>query len=136
MPVHLDFTPCRESNSKKEEIQMSVTEIDWLWFSGFGNGYQTVEMNMSPDSIVAQIWLHGAGPDSAYAGIKHYLQRLPASLFPSDVGSAPGTDVEHDFGEWVSWPPVVFDVMSSITFAIATSEDGEGWAMARLDHWK
>ena len=61
---------------------MSVTEIDWLWFSGFGNGYQTVDMNMSPDSIVAQIWLHGAGPDSAYAGIKHYLQRLPASPPP------------------------------------------------------
>jgi len=36
----------------------------------------------------------------------------------------------------VSWPPVVFDVMSSVTFAIATNEDSEGWAMARLDHWR
>lgn len=116
---------------------MSVTEIDWLWFSGFGNGYQTIDVNMSPDLIVAQISLHGTGGGGgAYAGIKHYRQRLPASLFPSTDGSAPGTDVEIDFGEWLSWPPVVFDLMSSITFAIATGEDQEGWAVARLDHWK
>lgn len=116
---------------------MSVTEIDWLWFSGSGNGYQTVEINMSPDLIVAQIWLHGVGGGGlSYAGIKHYRQRLPMSLFPSADGSSPGTDVEIDFGEWVSWPPLVFDLMSSITFAIATGEDQEGWAMARLDHWK
>jgi len=115
---------------------MSVTEIDWFWFSGYGNGYQTIDVNMSPDTIVAQIWLHGTGGDGAYAGIKHYRQRLPASLFPSTDGSGPGTDVEHDFGEWVSWPPVVFDVMSSVTFAIATNEDSDGYAMARLDHWK
>jgi hypothetical protein len=30
----------------------------------------------------------------------------------------------------------VFDLMSSITFAIATGQDQEGWAMARHDHWK
>jgi hypothetical protein len=113
---------------------MSVTEIDWFWFYGYGESYHTIEVNMSPDTIVAQIWLHGAGPNLAYAGIKHYRQRLPASLFPSTDG--PGTDVEHDFGEWLSWPPVVFDLMSSVTFAIATNEDSDGWAMARLDHWK
>jgi hypothetical protein len=115
---------------------MSVTEIDWLWFSGFGNGYQTVDINMSPDQIVAQIWLHGVGGGggNCYAGIKHYRQRLPMSLFPS--ADEPGTDVEIDFGEWVSWPPLVFDLMSSITFAIATVEDQEAWALARLDHWK
>jgi hypothetical protein len=53
------FVPRDLFKSKEEEIQMSVAEIDWLWFSGSGNGYQTVEINMSPDLIVAQIWLHG-----------------------------------------------------------------------------
>ena len=61
---------------------MSVTNIDWFWFSGYGNGYQTVDVNMSTDLIGAQIWLHGAGTTSAYASIKHYRERLPMSLFP------------------------------------------------------
>lgn len=112
---------------------MSVTQIDWLWFSAYGNAYHTIDVNMTPDMIGAQINLHGALSDGAYAGIKQYLRRLPASLFPSPGG--PGTDVERDFGDWVSWPPVVIDLMSSITFALATSEDGEGWAVARMDHW-
>ena len=116
---------------------MSVTEIDWLWFTGFDNTYQTIDVNMSPDLIGAQISLHGvAGGGLAYVGIKHYRQRLPSSLIPSADRSGPGEDVDHDFGEWSSWPPVVFDLMSSVTFAIATGEDQEGWALARLDHWR
>jgi len=104
---------------------MSIYAIDWHWFKGYGDGYHTIDVNIPPAQIAAQIWLHGTtGGGTQYAGIKHYRQRL------SD-----GSDLPHDFGEWPSWPPVVFDFMSSITFAIAAGEDQEAWAMARMDYW-
>jgi hypothetical protein len=104
---------------------MSIYAIDWHWFKGSGDGYHTIDVNIPPAQIAAQIWLHGTtGGGTQYAGIKHYRQRL------SD-----GSDLPHDFGEWPSWPPVVFDFMSSITFAIAAGEDQVAWAMARMDYW-
>jgi hypothetical protein len=101
-------------------------QIDWHWFQGWGNGYSTIDVNIPPDWIGAQISLHGnLGEGTTYAGIKHYRRRLSS-----------GADEDHDFGEWTSWPPVIFDFISSITFAIATGGDQHGWAVVRMDHWR
>src|SRR6476660_5319410 len=102
-----------------------VSKIEWHWFSGWGNGYTTIDVNIPPAWVGAQISLHGtSGGGTMYAGIKHYRQRLDS-----------GADQDHDFGEWPSWPPVVGDMMSSVTFAIATGEDQQAWALARMDYW-
>jgi hypothetical protein len=105
---------------------MSVSEIDWHWFTGFGNGYTTMQINIPPALIGAQIALYGTtGGGTQYAGIRHFRRRL------SD-----GSDEEHDFGDtWFNWPPLVADTVSSVTFALATGEDQEGWAVARMDFW-
>jgi hypothetical protein len=80
---------------------------------------------MPPDQVGAQAWLHGTtGGGTQYTGIKAFRRRRPD-----------GSDEVVDFGEWTSWPPVIFDFVSSITFAIATGEDQQGWAVLRVDHW-
>ncbi len=104
---------------------MTVTRIEWHWFTGWDNGYHTVDVNLPPAWVGAQAWLHGAsGGGTSYAGIKHYRKRLDS-----------GQDQDVDFGEWPSWPPVVGDFMSSVTFALATGSDQEGWAVGRMDFW-
>ena len=102
-----------------------ITEIDWNWFTAWGNGYYTVDVNIPPAWVGAQICLHGqSGGGTNFAGIKHYRKRLDS-----------GADQDIDFGEWPSWPPVIFDYISSVTFAIATGSDQEAWAMYRMDYW-
>jgi hypothetical protein len=104
---------------------MATYRIDWHFFDGWGNGYHTVDVNIPPAQIVAQVNLHGhTGGGTSYVGIKSYRKRLDS-----------GGDEPHDFGEWPSWPPVIFDFISSITFAVATGEDQTGWGYARMDYW-
>lgn len=73
----------------------------------------------------AQTALYGqSGGGTNYTGIKHFRRRLPD-----------GSDQDIDFGDWPSWPPVIFDHVSSVTFAIATGSDQQSWLMARMDYW-
>jgi hypothetical protein len=104
---------------------MAVTQIQGHWFSGSGNGYTTVDVNLPPDWVYTTVALHGTtGGGTQYAGIKHYRQRLDS-----------GADKDIDFGDWPSWPPSVFDRISGITLALATGQDQTGWLYARMDHW-
>jgi hypothetical protein len=99
--------------------------IDWHWCTAWDSGYHTVDVNIPPAQIGAQTFLYGASGDGTqYAGIKHYRKRLDS-----------GQDQDIDFGDWLSWPPAVFDCISSITFAIATGSSQERWLAARMDYW-
>lgn len=105
---------------------MGTYQIDWHWFTAWGNGYSTVDVNIPPAWIGAQVGLHGhSGGGTSFTGIKHYRRRL---------GS--GADEDHDFGDWPSWPPVIFDFISSVTFATATGSDQEAWLVGRMDYWR
>ena len=106
---------------------MSINQTDWHWFWGYGNTYNTIQVNIPPANIGAEISLYGTtGGGTQYVGIRHYRRRL-----------ANGSDQEHDFGDtWYNWPPVIFDHVSSITFALATGADQTGWALARMDYWE
>jgi hypothetical protein len=104
---------------------MAVTGIWWNWFSGGGNGYSTTEFDLPPATVGAAITLYGqSGGGTNYTGIKGFRRRLPD-----------GSDQPVDFGEWPNWPPVIFDFVSSITFATATGSDQEAWAVYRVDWW-
>ena len=104
---------------------MATTQIDWQWFTAGGNGYNTIDINIPPAWVGVQVSLHGhSGGGTSYTGIKHYRRRLSS-----------GVDEEHDFGEWPSWPPAIFDFISSVTLAIATGSNQQAWLVARMDHW-
>jgi hypothetical protein len=104
---------------------MAIYEVDWHSFTAWDNAYHTVDINIPPAFLGAQVWLHGKCCDgTAYTGIKHYRKRLDN-----------GQDQDIDFGDWTSWPPVIVDNISSITFAIATGDGQEGWAVLRMDYW-
>jgi hypothetical protein len=104
---------------------MAVVNIEGHWFSAGGNGYNTIDVNIAPAWVYATVCLHGtSGGGTSYAGIKHYRKRLSS-----------GADEDHDFGEWPSWPPSIFDFISSITFAIATGENQAAYLYARMDYW-
>jgi hypothetical protein len=104
---------------------VAVVNIEGHWFSAWGNGYNTIDVNIAPAWVYATVCLHGtSGGGISYAGIKHYRKRLSS-----------GADEDHDFGEWPSWPPSIFDFISSITFAIATGEDQGAYLYARMDYW-
>lgn len=104
---------------------MALTGSQWHWWSKAGSGYGTIDINLPPAWLSAETRLYGtSGSGIQYTGIKSYRQRL------SD-----GSDRNHDFGEWTSWPPVVFDFISSLTFGIATGSNQQGWAVARMDWW-
>jgi hypothetical protein len=104
---------------------MAVTRIEWHSFNAWGNGYFTVDVNIPPATLGAQTALAGqSGGGTNYTGIKHYRRRL-----------GDGSDQDIDFGEWGNWPPVIFDHISSITFAIATGSDQHAWLVARMDYW-
>ena len=104
---------------------MAIYEIDWHWFTAWDDAYHTVEINIPPAYLAAQTWLHGqAGGGASYTGIKHYRKRLDN-----------GADQDIDFGDWLSWPPVIVDNVSSITFALGTGPGQEGWAVLRMDYW-
>jgi hypothetical protein len=105
---------------------MAVVEIDWHYFSGSGNGYTTVDVNIPPSRVVVETFLYGqSGGGTNYTGIKHYRQR-----------QSDGSDRDIDFGAWPNWPPVVFDLISSVTIATATGSDQTAWILARLDYWE
>src|SRR5713101_331201 len=107
-------------------MTMAIYQIDWNWFTGGNNGYTTMQVNMPPALVGAQVALYGqSGGGTSYVGIKHYRKRLPS-----------GQDQDIDFGEWPSWPPVVVDNLSSVTFAIATGDGQEGWLVWRMDYWE
>jgi hypothetical protein len=81
--------------------------------------------NIPPETVIAQATLYGtSGGGTQYTGIKRYRKRLPT-----------GADQDIDFGEWPSWPPIIFDRVSSVTFAIATGSNQQAWTLARMDHW-
>jgi hypothetical protein len=105
---------------------MAVTRIDWHWFTAWGNGYNTIQVNMAPATLGAQTALYGqSGGGTNYTGIKHFRRRL-----------SNGSDQDVDFGgNWNNWPPVIFDHVSSVTFATATGSDQEAWLVARMDFW-
>ena len=51
---------------------MAVTQIEGHWFSGSGNRYTTIDVNIPPDSVLVTVALHGTtGGGTHYAGIKH-----------------------------------------------------------------
>ena len=104
---------------------MSVTGMDWYTFSGAGNGIQTIQVNIAPASVFAQLALYGCfGSGINYTGIKHYRRRLSS-----------GADQDIDFGGWTTWPPAIWDNISSITFGTATGDGQQAWALARMDFW-
>jgi hypothetical protein len=111
---------------EKESGNVGTYRIDWHFLYGSGSGYHTIDVNIPPALVVAQTWLYGhAGGGAALAGIKHYRKRLDN-----------GEDQDIDFGEWLSWPPVIFDTISSITAGLATGEDQDGWGVLRMDFWE
>jgi len=104
---------------------MAITSVQWNWFSGSGNGYHTVDVNIPPDTVIVQATLFGTtGGGTQYAGIKHLRKRMPD-----------GSDQDVDFGQWPNWPPIVFERVSSVTYGVATGSDQTGWALGRMDHW-
>jgi hypothetical protein len=104
---------------------MAVTGIEWHGFSGWGNGYQTVDINIAPSTVGVQTALYGqSGGGTNFTGIKHYRQR-----------QSDGSDRDIDFGDWTSWPPVIFDHISSVTIATATGDSQQAWLTARMDYW-
>ncbi len=105
---------------------MAITNIHWWWFSGAGNGYTTSEIDIAPASVAAAVALYGqSGGGTNYTGIKSYRQRQPD-----------GSDNTIDFGDWTSWPPMIFDFVSSVVFATATGQDQEAWSIMRFDWWE
>ena len=104
---------------------MAVQESMWIWWSAGGNAYHTVDVNLAPGDISAQVDLHGTrGGGTGYVGFSGYRRRLSS-----------GADEVHGFGEWYQWPPAISDFISSFTIAIATVSDQKAWAVTRVDFW-
>jgi hypothetical protein len=105
---------------------MAITEVQWNFFNFFGNAVNTIDVNIAPDTVIAQATLHGTtGGGTQFTGIKRYRKRLPS-----------GADQDIDFGVWTSWPPLIFDRVSSVTYGLATGSGQHGWALGRMDHWR
>ena len=104
---------------------MATYQIEWHWFHGSNGANSTIDINIPPAWVGVEISIHGvSGEGIHYAGIKRYRRRLES-----------GADQDIDFDGWPSWPAVIFDHISSVTLGIATGEDQEAWAVARLDYW-
>lgn len=104
---------------------MAIYQIDWYSFRAAGRGYQSFEVNIPPAWVIAQVNLHGhLGGGLTYTGIKSYRRRLSS-----------GADENVDFGGWLSWPPIVFDYISSVTFGVANGAHQVGYVSARMDYW-
>jgi hypothetical protein len=86
----------------------------------------TSEIDIAPATVGAAVALYGqSGGGTSFTGIKSYRRRNPD-----------GTDQNIDFGDWTSWPPVIFDLVSSVVFATATVSDQEAWTIMRIDWWE
>ena len=104
---------------------MAITGSRWWWFSAWGGGYYTVDVNIAPAQVTAQTSLYGTtGGGAQFAGIKHIRRRLPS-----------GADQDIDFGEYFDWKPMVSGRLSSLTFGIATGINQRAWCVARVDWW-
>jgi hypothetical protein len=112
---------------------MAIKRIFWFWFratnftNSIANGFNSVEINMPPDWVGAQVSLHGLGAGgTVIAGIRQYRRRLPS-----------GADEVHDFGATSpnSWPPVIFDFISSVTLVTYVAPNQGAYTAARLDFW-
>ena len=104
---------------------MAINGIAWHWFTGWNNGYATMDVNIAPAQVLAWTALYGqSGGGTNYTGIQHYRRRL-----------GNGSDQDINFGEWPGWPPAIFDFISSVTFAIATGDHQQAWLIARMDYW-
>jgi hypothetical protein len=104
---------------------MAVVEIDWFWFSGWNGVPTTLEVDMVPASVGAQAWLNGVdGGGLVFIGIDSFRRRLSS-----------GQDQPVIFDAIFNDPPVVFDFISSVTFAFSLGDSQQGWMVARLDHW-
>jgi len=100
---------------------MPIVGMQWFNAIGYGNGYHTIDVNVGPGNISASIALYGtSGGGTQYAGIKSYRKSS------GDV---------VNFGEWPSWPPVIWDNVSLITFGVATGSNQEAWSVLRVDYW-
>jgi hypothetical protein len=106
---------------------MATTRIEWFWFHAANWGFQTIDINLPPAWIGAQVSLYGvSGGSHAFAGIRNYRRRLST-----------GADEVHDFGSTsvLSWPPVIFDFVSSISFAAFTGTNQYASVSVRMDFW-
>jgi hypothetical protein len=105
---------------------MAVVEIDWHWFTAYQGVPNTIEVDIVPASVGAQSWLYGVdGGGLVFAGIDSYRKRLPS-----------GEDQPVNFNADFNDPPVIFDFISSVTFAFALGDGQEGWMVGRLDYWE
>lgn len=106
---------------------MGLYQTDWHSFESVygGSGIDTIEINIPPARIGAEVSLHGVGGGGAiHAGIGHYRRRLSS-----------GADEDVDFPGWFGGPPVIVDFVSSITFTISTGWHQDGYLLARMDYW-
>ena len=106
---------------------MATTHIEWFWLHAANWGFNTVDVNLPPAWVGAQVSLHGVvGGGTSIAGIKEYRRRLDS-----------GADEVHDFGSTsvLSWPPVIFDFVSSISVAAFTNTNQHALVSVRMDFW-
>ena len=104
---------------------MGIYQTDWHWIWASGDGYHSVEVNLPPAWIAAEVSVHGdSGGGTHYTGIRKYRKRLSS-----------GADKVKKFGEWYDWPPMIFDYVSSITFSIANGSNQQTGLIARMDYW-
>ena len=104
---------------------MSIYKTEWHGFGFEGDGTHTIEVNIVPADVGAQISMRGHnGSGLSFAGIKSFRKRL-----------ASGADEEHKFTPFTKWPAVIFDHISSVTFAIAQGAEEEMWVTARMDFY-
>ena len=103
----------------------TIYGTDWHSFSAWGNASHTIDVNIAPAWIAAEVCLRGtSGEGTSITGIKEYRRRLSS-----------GADKVHNFGFWGYWKPMIYDYVSSITFAIATTSDQKAWMVGRMDYW-
>jgi hypothetical protein len=106
-------------------ICLTINGTDWHTFNAWGNQYYTVQVNIPPANVSAETALYGqSGGGTNYTGIIGYRRRL-----------SNGSDQDINFGGWPSWPPIIYDHISSVTFATATGSDQQAWLIGRMDYW-
>jgi hypothetical protein len=103
---------------------MAVVEIQWNSFTAFNGVPNTMEIDIPPAAVGVQCWLNGVdGGGLVFAGIDSFRRRLSS-----------GADQPVNFNAGFN-PPVIFDTVSSVTFALSLGQDQEGWLTSRLDFW-
>ena len=104
---------------------MAINSVSWHWLDAYPPGYHTVTVNVAPGSVSAQAALStSAGGGINYTGIMQYFKHLPN-----------GVNQLMFFGDWPTWPPGIWDTISSVTFATFTGDGQELTAIWRLDFW-